>query len=202
MRSTHVAVPLLLVTSLLACQPGDERTDSNDPLSPSAPAITPNFSAERFPFNFFLLQDFDRDISATVGLVSSPSGLHSEPDCGGTGPEMYDGGGIVGIVQTPSGSIHVRDRLQKATLVLYEGATEDVCELATHAVIARGPVNFNFSVHVSPDGTVRFLVQIVGMVELTSGGTAHYVATANYVFDPAGNLTVHVDRSELKRIGG
>ena len=152
--------------------------------------------------NFFFLQDFDRDISATIGLVSAVRDLGSEPDCGGSGPEVYDGGGVERVVATSAGSVHIRDRLQNATFVLYEGATLDVCELATHPVLARGTVNFNFNIRVSTANTVTFQVVVTGIVELTSGGRAHVLGNANFNFDETGNLTVHVDRFEVKPIGG
>jgi hypothetical protein len=204
MRPASTALPLSVLTALLfACESGGEPLAVNDPLA-SAPASTPSFGAavERIPFNFFFLQDFDRDISATVGLVSPVSDLGTEPDCGGSGPEVYDGGGIERLVETPAGSFHLRDGMQKATFVLYEGATIDVCELTTHPVVARGTVNFHFSIKISPDNALHLQVTFNGFVDLTSGGRAKLLSTANAVFGSDGSLTIHVDRFELKPIGG
>jgi hypothetical protein len=208
MRSVHTAVPLVLAMSLMACQPSDDPATANDPLSPSAPGIRPSFGAAVFhsPVDFFFLNDFDRDYSATIGLVSPVADLNENPDCGGAGPRIVDTG-LENVVLTPAGSIHVRDRWQKATFVLYGGATDDVCELselATHPVVAQGEVNFSFGVRV-PDVTeagINFHFQMTGIVDLTSGGKAHVLISANFLFDNDGNLTVHVDKFELKPIGG
>jgi hypothetical protein len=40
-----------------------------------------------------------------------------------------------------------------------------------------------------------------GIVDLTGGGKAHVLISANYLFDNDGNLTVHVDKFVLKPIG-
>ena len=201
MRRATLVAPAAVMTALLACQP--DPTTESDPLAPATPYPSAGSGSvvERAPFRFFFLQDFDRDISATVGLVSPVTDLGTDPDCGGSGPEVYDGRAIEMILENPAGAFHLYDHVHKGTFVLYEGATGDVCELASHPVIARGPVNFKFNLLQSPDGTTRFLFQITGMLELTSGGRAHLVSTANFVFDSEGNLTIHVDRFELKPIG-
>jgi hypothetical protein len=195
----------MFAMSLMACQPSDDPATANDPLSPSAPGIGPSFAADVFhsTVDFFFLNDFDRNISATIGLVSPVADLNENPDCGGSGPRIVDTG-LEKVVITPSGSFHLGDRWQKATFVLYGGATDDVCELAAHPVVARGEVNFSFGVRV-PDvaeGGVNFHFQMTGIVDLTSGGKAHVLISANFLFDNDGNLRVHVDNFELKPIGG
>jgi hypothetical protein len=206
MRSVHRAVPLVVILAFTACQLSDEDRAPRDPVSPSAPGLVPDFSAAatRFPQRFFFLQDFARDYSATIGLVSPISDLGTDPNCGGSGPEVYDGGGTETVIATGAGFVHLRDRWQNATLVLYEGAANDVCELVTHPVLARGRVNFSFVIHHAgvTDGSVSFQVQVTGIVDLTSGGRAHLLIRANFVVDNEGNVEVHVDRFALKPIGG
>jgi hypothetical protein len=197
MRVAHLLFPLSVVP-LLACEPGDDPSASSDPVSPAVPGPSLGATVLKLPFNFFFLQDFDRDLSATVGLVSPVSDLGTEPDCGGSGPEVYDGGGIERIVATPSGAFHLRDQMHNATFVLYEGAPNDVCELATHPVIARGPVNFHFAIKDLVNGSALLQINITGNLELTSGGQAHFVSIANAIFYPDGSFAIHVDKLELR----
>ena len=201
MRRARLVLPVIL-SALFACQPTDDPSSTTGSTFPHA--VTPDLAATvlKSPFNFFFLQDFDRDISATVGLVSPVSDLGTEPDCGGSGPEVYDGGGIERIVATPSGAFHLRDQLHDATFVLYEGATNDLCELATHPVIARGPVNFHFTIKGLVNGSTLLQITITGNLELTSGGQAHFLSIANAIFYPDGSFAIHVDKTELRPIGG
>jgi hypothetical protein len=205
MRGVHIALPLVLVTTLMACQSGDDSRAPNDPVSPSAPETAPSSGAAvvHSTVDFFFLNDFDRDISATIGLVSPVADLDEDPDCGGSGPRIVDTG-IENVVFTPAGSVQFRDRWHKATFVLYDGATNDVCQLATHPVLARGEVNFSFGIRDADvtDATVNFHFQMTGIVDLTSGGKAHVLTTANFFFDNGGNVHIHVDKFELKPIGG
>jgi hypothetical protein len=193
-------IPLVLVTTVMACQPGTDSGGVNDPTSPSAPSLGAEVS--RSTVDFFFLNDFDRDISATVGLVSPVADLNDNPDCGGSGPRIVDGA-IEQIVLTPPGSLHLSDRTGKATLVFYSGATNDVCELSSHTVLARGPVNYRVAVRVpdlsEPAVSIQFHME--GIVDLTSGGKARALSTANYFFDNDGNAHIRVDRLELTPIG-
>jgi hypothetical protein len=92
MRGVHIALPLVLVTTLMACQSGDDSRAPNDPVSPSAPETAPSSGAAvvHSTVDFFFLNDFDRDISATIGLVSPVADLDEDPDCGGSGPRIVD----------------------------------------------------------------------------------------------------------------
>ena len=137
----------------------------------------------------------------TFGLVSPPSDLESGPDCGGSGPEVYDGGGIQRIVETPAGSFHVRDALHQATIVLYEGATPDVCELATHPVVGRGRGNLHWTVKARVDGSTSIQATFGGILELTAGGRAQLLGVGHVVFDQFGNVTIHTDHFRVKPIG-
>ena len=48
---------------------------------------------------------------------------------------------------------------------------------------------------------MTFHFHMSGIVDLTGGGKAHVLISANYLFDNDGNLTVHVDKFVLKPIG-
>jgi hypothetical protein len=195
---------------LLSC------TDAHSPAAPgdppastaSAPGAGPSLKAAVFhrTVDFAFLNDFDRNISATIGLVSRVADLDRDPDCGGSGPRIVDLGREK-VVITPSNLVQFSDRWHKATFVLYSGAVADVCELSAtgaHPVIASGKVNYRFAIRV-PDfnaGAVDFHFHMTGKVDLASGGKAHILINANYHFDDNGNLTVHVDRFVLKPIAG
>jgi hypothetical protein len=133
----------------------------------------------------------------TFGLVSAPSDLEI---CGGSGPEVFDGGGVTRILITPSGSFHIRDQLHQATIVFYEGATGDVCELSSHRIIGTGTGNLHFT---TKEKATSFAVQATfgGILDLVSGGRARLLGVGNVVFDKFGNLTVHEDHFSLKPIG-
>jgi hypothetical protein len=197
MRRAHLALPLALVT-LLACQATDDPSTSGDPVSPASPA--PSFGAAvlQIPTNYFLIFDDERGYTATTGLVSPPGDLAA---CGGSGPEVYDGGGIERIVETPAGSFHVRDDLHQATIVFYEGATPDVCELATHPVLGRGRGNLHWTVKALVNGSTSIQATFGGILELTAGGRAQMLGVGHVVFDQFGNVTVHEDHFRVKPIG-
>jgi hypothetical protein len=173
---------------------------ARDPVSQSTPA--PSFGATvlKIPNDYFLILDADpdRDYTATFGLVSPVSELEA---CGGSGPEVFDGGGTRRIVATPSGAVHVRDELHQATIVFYAGATEDVCELATHPVLARGRGNLHFTVKNGVNGSTSFQATFGGILDLAAGGRARMLGVGNIVFDAFGNLTIHEDHFDLKPIG-
>jgi hypothetical protein len=183
-----------------ATQPGDPTAAGAKPVSPRTPA--PNLSATvlKIPNDYFLIVDDDptRNYTATFGLVSPPSDLVA---CGGAGPEVFDGGGTTRIVVTPSGAVHVRDELHQATIVLYEGATEDVCELATLPVLARGSGNLHFTVKNRVNGSTSVQATFGGILDLVAGGRVRMLGVGNIVFDAFGNLTIHVDHFDLKPIG-
>lgn len=196
MRCAHLALPLALAT-LLACQPTDDPSASGDSVSPSAPVPSLGAAAFKIPLNYFLVYDLDRGYTATIGLVSPVSDL---PECGGSQP-VYDGGGTEHIVETPSDAFHLRDALHQATIVLYEGATEDACELTTHPVLARGPGNLHWTEKALGNGSFTVQATFGGILELAAGGRARLLGVGNVRLDELGNVIVHEDHFELKPIG-
>ena len=192
------AVLPLALAALVGCQPTD------DPSSGSVPPATngPNFGATslKIPNNYFLILDEDpaRNYTVTFGLVSPPSDLEV---CGGSGPELFDGGGTTRIVAAPSGAVHVRDELHQATIVFYEGLTEDVCELATHPVLARGRGNLHFTVKNRANGSTSVQATFGGILDLVAGGRVRMLGVGNIVLDAFGNLTIHEDHFDLQPIG-
>jgi hypothetical protein len=198
MRCTGLLSPLALAT-LLACQPGDP-SNALDPASSAAPAPSAGTAALKVPNNYFLIFDTDpaRNYTTTIGLVSPVSDLGI---CGGSGPELFDGGGSTQIVTTPAGAVHVRDELHQATIVFYEGATGDVCELATHPVLGTGRGNLHFTVKDRANGSETVQATFGGILDLAGGGRARMLGVGNIVFDAFGNVTVHEDHFSLKPIG-
>ena len=199
MRRVRLVVPLTLAT-LLACQPADDPSTGPTPISPSTPAPSLGATALTIPNDYFLILDEDpaRNYTATTGLVSPPSDLDA---CGGSGPEVFDGGGTTRIVATPSGALHVRDELHQATIVFYEGATEDVCELATLPVLGRGRGNLHFTVKNGVNGSTSVQATFGGILDLVAGGRARMQGVGHIVFDAFGNLTIHEDHFDLHPIG-
>jgi hypothetical protein len=199
MRRTHLVLPLAL-TTLLACQPADDPSAAPHPVFPATPVPSLGATVLKIPNDYFLIFDDvpDRNYTATFGLVSPVSDLDV---CGGSGPEVFDGGGTTRIVATPSGAVHVRDELHQATIVFYEGATGDVCELATHPVLARGSGNLHFTVKNGANGSTSVQATFGGILDLVAGGRARMLGVGNIVFDRFGNLTIHEDHFDLKPIG-
>jgi hypothetical protein len=199
MRGTRLVLPLALA-GLLACQPADDPSAAPDPVSLATPAPSLGATVLKIPNDYFLIFDDvpDRNYTTTFGLVSPVSDLDV---CGGSGPEVFDGGGTTRIVATPSGAVHVRDELHQATIVFYEGATGDVCELATHPVLARGSGNLHFTVKNGANGSTSVQATFGGILDLVAGGRVRMLGVGNIVFDSFGNLTIHEDHFELKPIG-
>jgi hypothetical protein len=200
MPRAHLVLPLALAT-LLACQAGDDPSTAPDPASPPAPAPSLGAVNLKVVQPFFLIFDDvpERNYTVTFGLVSPPSDLEI---CGGSGPEVFDGGGITRILITPSGSFHIRDQLHQATIVFYEGPTGDVCELTNHRVIGTGKGNMHFTTKEKASGTFAVQATFSGILDLIGGGRARMVGAGNIVFDALGNLTIHEDHFSLKPIGG
>ena len=199
MRHVRLVFPLALAT-LLACQLADDPSTPPDPISPSTPAPRLGATVLQTPNDYFLIFDDvpDRNYTVTFGLVSSPSDLEA---CGGSGPEVFDGGGTTRIVATPSGAVNVRDELHQATIVFYEGATGDVCELATLPVLARGSGNLHFTVKEKVNGSTSVQATFGGILDLVAGGRVRMLGVGNIVFDSFGNLIIHEDHFDLKPIG-
>ena len=85
--------------------------------------------------------------------------------------------------------------------MVYEGATEDQCELTTHPVLARGRANLHWTVKALGNGSSTLQATFGGILELTAGGRARMLGVGNVRFDESGNLIVHEDHFELKPIG-
>jgi hypothetical protein len=198
MRCTGLVLPLALAT-LLACQP-DDPSNALAPAAPETPVPSVGTAALKVPNNYFLIFDSDpaRNYTTTIGLVSPVSDLEV---CGGSGPELFDGGGSTQIVTTPAGAVHVRDELHQATIVFYEGPTDNVCELATHRVLGTGRGNLHFTVKDRANGSETIQATFGGILNLAEGGRARMLGVGNIVFDTFGNVTVHEDHFSLKPIG-
>ena len=193
MRRAHLVLPLAFAI-LPACQAGD------DPVSPTTPVPSLGATNVKIVQPFFLIFDEDpaRNYTATFGLVSPVSDLS---DCGGSGPMVTDGGGITRVLITPSGAFHIRDQLSQATIVFYEGATGDVCELSSHPILGTGTGKMHFTTKEKANGSLSVQANFGGILDLVAGGRAHMLGVGNIVFDAAGNLTIREDHFTLKAIG-
>jgi hypothetical protein len=194
---------LTAATFVAACEPATQPagpSDGSNPVPPATPVPSLGATVLETPNPYFLILDEDpaRNYTATFGLVSPPSDLEV---CGGSGPEVYDGGGTTRTVETPSGAFHVRDELHQATIVMYEGATGDVCELATLPVLARGTGNLHFTMKSRASGSTTIQATFGGILDLVAGGRARMLGVGNIVFDSFGNVTIHEDHFDLKPIG-
>src|SRR5690348_13709188 len=192
-------VPIALAT-LLACQPADDPSTAPVLVSRAAPRANLGATVLNIPNNYFLIFDEDpaRNYTTTFGLVSPVGDLEA---CGGSGPELFDGGGTTRIIATPSGALHVRDELHQATIVFYEGATGNVCDLASHPVQGRGTGNLHFTVKNGVNGSTSIQATFGGILDLVAGGRARMLGVGNIVIDAFGNVTIHEDHFDLKPIG-
>jgi hypothetical protein len=199
MRPADLVLPFALAT-LLACQPTDDPSAASDPVSPTTPAPSLGAAVLQVPNNYFLIFDDvpERNYTVTFGLVSPPGDLEA---CGGSGPEVYDGGGTTRTVETPSGAVHVRDELHQATIVFYEGPTPDVCDLVNHPVIGTGTGNLHFTQKGGANGSFSIQATFGGILDLVAGGRARMLGVGNIRFDQFGNLSIHEDHFDLKPIG-
>jgi len=199
MRPARLVLPLALAT-LLACQPADDPSTAPNLVLPATPRANLGATVLNVPNDYFLIFDEDpaRNYTTTFGLVSPVSELEA---CGGSGPEVFDGGGTTRTLATPSGAVHVRDELRQATIVFYEGATGDVCELASHPVLGRGTGNLHFTVKNGVNGSTSVQATFGGILDLVAGGRARMLGVGNIVFDAFGNVTIREDHFDLKPIG-
>jgi hypothetical protein len=201
MRRAHLVLPLATAfASLLACQTSDDPSAAPDPVSPATPAPSLGATNIKIVQPFFLIFDDvpSRNYTVTFGLVSPVSDL---PDCGGSGPVITDGGGITRVLITPSGAFHIRDQLNQATIVFYEGATGDVCELSSHRILGTGTGSMHFTTKEKASGTLAVQATFGGILDLVGGGRAHMLGVGNIAFDALGNLIVHEDHFTFRRIG-
>jgi len=191
---------------VLGC--GDQ-PDPAEPASAPPPSLRtaqhpngPGGQVIRFPFGFFAAgPDPATGLTLTIGLVSP---LADVPDCGGTGRVISDGRRVIQLVFTPADFVHQFIRARQSTIVLYESTSPDLCDWTTAPVFARGRANVTFNVHARTPAGVPAVVglKIQGIVELTSGGRAHVLNTAQVHVDKDGTVRVHVDRFVIKPIGG
>jgi len=201
MRRAHFVLPLApALAMLLACEAADDPATAPEAVSPSGSAPSLGATNIKIVQPFFLIFDEDpaRNYTVTFGLVSPPSEL---ADCGGSGVEVTDGGGITRVLITPSGAFHIRDQLNRATIVFYQGATGDVCELASHPILGTGTGSMHFTTREGVNGSLAVQATFGGILDLVAGGRAHMLGVGNIVFDAAGNLTIHEDHFTLKPIG-
>jgi hypothetical protein len=158
----------------------------------------PGAQVVRFGFDFFAAgPDPATGLTLTIGLTSP---LADVPDCGGSGPVIADGKRVIQLVFTSAGFVHQFIRAHQATIVLYKSTSPDLCDWVTAPVFARGRVNTTFTVMSRTPAVVGLKIQ--GIVELTSGGRAHVLNTAQVHVEEDGTVRVHVDRFRIKPIGG
>ena len=117
------------------------------------------------------------------------------------GQVVTDGGGITRVLITPSGAFHIRDQLNQATIVFYEGATGDVCELSSHPILGTGTGSMHFTTKEPASGSLGVQATFGGILDLVAGGRAHMLGVGNIAFDEFGNLTIHEDHFTRKPIG-
>jgi hypothetical protein len=196
---------LLLPTALLGSvlvlgcgeQPGPAEP-ANDPqpsLRTEQNPEGPGAQITRLAGQGIFINDPDRDFTLTIGAPISEA-----PECGGPG-EITEVN--IQVVTTPAGVENAVGRVRQATMTLYgRSFTTSPCELTEADIVAEGLGNATLVISTRPSSTLVH-VQATGKVELTSGGLAHLLVVSNVVTDPEGNiLRVHVDRFQLKPIGG
>jgi hypothetical protein len=146
----------------------------------------------RYEFLGFPITDPDRDITLLVGFR-----LSDGPECVGEGS-----GGRGQIVITPSDVFRLVERVRQGPIELYSRFVEDLCDLTAADLVASGEGNVTTRVWArGPE--VRITITFTGLVELADGGRARLLGAANYyINDATGELRVHVDKFELKPIGG
>jgi hypothetical protein len=204
-RSFPLPVATLAAALLLGC--GDQQSPTPPADSPALSFRTqhspdgPGAQVVRFDFGFFSAgPDPATGLTLTVGLVSP---LADVPDCGGSGPVISDGKRVVQLVFTPRDFEDVFIRAERATMVLYESTSPELCDWVTAPVFARGTVNLTFHIlsRTAAGLPSEIGLKFQGIVELTSGGRARVLNTAEVKVDPDGTAHVHVDRFEVKPIG-
>jgi hypothetical protein len=199
-RSLPLLTPVFASALVLGC---GEQPAPSEPANHSPPAFRteqnpdgPGAGVIRFPFDFFFATDPNVGLSLTIGIVSP---LADVLDCGGTGAVSTDGKRVVQLVFTPAGPVHQFVRATQATIVLYESSSFDFCDWTTAPVFARGRANLTFNVLDRTTDVVGLKIQ--GIVELTSGGRAHVLNTAQVHVEEDGTVRVHQDRLVVKPIG-
>jgi hypothetical protein len=87
---------------------------------------------------------------------------------------------------------------------VYESTSQDGCDWASLPVFGRGTATFTFHVlSRTPAGTPAEVgVRIQGIVELTSGGRAQVLNTAQVHVEEDGIPRVHLDHFVIRPIGG
>jgi hypothetical protein len=190
----------MLAGALLGCgeQPGPA-----EPASAPRPSLRTDQNPEgsgaqviRFDTQGIILADPDRDFSLTIGV--SPS---EAPECGGTG-ELT--GATVQVVSTPAELEHILSLARQQTMTLYEDFVLNPCDLIganAPDIVATGRGNAMFVI-LDRAASVLLGFHATGTVELTSGGRAHLLLVAKFHVDADGTLRVHVDKFEVKPIGG
>jgi hypothetical protein len=147
--------------------------------------------------DFLFLVNDETGLTATVGLASPVADL---PECGGSGPKILDGRGTHQDVLTSTGPVKIFDRWRQGTVVLYDVVAGSVCDLITAPVIGSGKGNFTFNLTGPALNVLN--VRLDAILELANGGRAHLVSHAQIIFAEDGTPTIHVDKTQLKAIGG
>jgi hypothetical protein len=151
---------------------------------------------QRFEIGFVQIFDPDRNISATIGLVSPLADLL---DCGGSGTTVLKGRGTLQLVIPPTGALKQFIRVRQGEVVLYGVAAELPCDLIGAPVLGHGPGNLTIS--LTGPATNVLSVRLIARLELTTGGSAHLVVVGHAKINDDGSLKILVDKSELRPIG-
>jgi hypothetical protein len=195
---------LLASTLVLGCADQPAVTESGGISRPSLRTEQnpdgPGALVIRFAFDWFSTWDPRPGIGVTVGLLSP---IADTPECGGEGPVVSDGRRIVQLLFTPNEHISQFARVHKATIKLYESASSDQCDWAGLPVFGEGTANvtFNFLSRESDGAPAVVGLKIQGIVELTGGGRALVLNTAQAHLEDDGTPIVHVDHFEIRPIG-
>ena len=191
-------LPLALALAFAACQSPDGPGTPTEPTARGGPEPAPRLAAvvQRFEIGFVQIFDPDRNIYATVGLVSPLADL---PDCGGSGTTVLKGRGTFQLVIPPTGAAKVFQRVRQGEVVLYGLAAENPCDLIGAPVIGRGPGNLTIS--LTGPATNVLSVRLIARLQLTTGGLAHLVIVGHAKINSDGSLKVLVDKSTLTPIG-
>ena len=195
-RPSLLSIAALAATLALGC------TDQPTPLAPNnrlASAPTTGLQAagaenDHYEFTGLPISDPDRNFVLIVGVP-----LSEVPECGGT-PSTLPGRGHVVI--TPSDVFHLVNRVRQGELRLYGRFVDNPCDLTAADLVASGEGNVTSRVWAK-GAEVRIGIHVTGRVELVNGGLARLLTVANFVINEAdGSVRVHVDKFELKPIGG
>lgn len=194
MRTRNPMAAAALLLAALGC------ADQSSPLAPTAePTAGQNLQSgaenTKSESPGFLINDPDRNYSLLVGVP-----LSQVPACGGVPEDMPVKGHTV---IPPFGAWRYFRRVRQSGLELYYGSTDDPCDLIFYRLMGRGTGNVTWQRWSRRGFEVQEALRVTGRMELLDGRPAHLLVVVNYVLNIAtGAITVHVDRFEVKPIGG